>query len=656
MAWIVPLRCALLCGVVLHILCMHANGDAYDDKCNEIIAQAQASARFHNADDVDKAEKAANAAQDAFDAAKKMQPDEPQAYANMAVFKYNTNSFDESLELWALAKARIESTNVQMHQMINSKVKDCHFGKASMARDAAYAEGQGNITEAIEWGLQQLQLKPSPTIKRDVATMMMMKSEVATEDALTAHKLLTEATQEYFRGWLSGQAANGVSCSKQGSVLFTEWTGVRLPKGSLAAHLGPVDNYALVKIPTINGANTKHARVVYEDPLTLHAKLPNVAICGNDGVLTSIPGSTKSCWVQLRSPGVFTDLAANVQLVSLWSMGAPPMTILTPNEVKSLPVPLVWHNPLNLPNNGQTTTAVQKLDKAISLVSMATRSYYHWVTEALARLVGALHWDLLEDPDMRIIVPADDTSNRFISQYMNLLDIPKDRLVLYNTKANNDERIHVKELHNIEWTRVKSTPDPMQYSHCLVPKFLLNQVRSAVMQKLTPTPLAEILSKADVVTADSSLPLVVVASRQQEKMRILEEEAELISKLTQNLRGAANLLVFVSSDWTIAQAISIFSQAKVVIGVHGGALANTVFCQTGTTVMEIGFRSALTQHYQHIAAAQGLRYTKIRLAADEGGVGRHTVRFPSTDTIPTVVAAVKAEVQRFKPQEHKDEL
>jgi hypothetical protein len=111
---------------------------------------------------------------------------------------------------------------------------------------------------------------------------------------------------------------------------------------------------------------------------------------------------------------------------------------------------------------------IQDVLEAVSVVSMATRSYYHWVMEALGRLLVAgpllkqkevrlgveecyrvsVYFQcpsahvlfvscLCLEQDMKLIVPEDNTGNKFIDQFLALLSdrVDESRLLRYNTKA-----------------------------------------------------------------------------------------------------------------------------------------------------------------------------------------------------------------------------
>ena len=92
-----------------------------------------------------------------------------------------------------------------------------------------------------------------------------------------------------------------------------------------------------------------------------------------------------------------------------------------------------------------------------------------------------------------------------------------------------------------------------------------------------------------------------------------------------------------------ADAIALFARAAVVIGVHGGALANLVACGEGvTTVLEIGFRSRFTRHYAAASAALGLQYVLIELELPLYGQGVAAAEVTLSETGVDAVARYTA--------------
>jgi predicted O-methyltransferase YrrM len=59
------------------------------------------------------------------------------------------------------------------------------------------------------------------------------------------------------------------------------------------------------------------------------------------------------------------------------------------------------------------------------------------------------------------------------------------------------------------------------------------------------------------------------------------------------------------------EQIALFSQAEIVIGLHGAGLANIVFCKRGTLIIEISSREYGTGSYSTMARSQELEYALI---------------------------------------------
>ena len=127
------------------------------------------------------------------------------------------------------------------------------------------------------------------------------------------------------------------------------------------------------------------------------------------------------------------------------------------------------------------------------------------------------------------------------------------------------------------------------------------------------------------------------------------------------LRAAAKLadVDFVDFDGgksSVEEAVALFSRATAVVGLHGGPLANTLFCTDGTLLLELAFASPFTSHYAHAASALGLAYSAVQLEPDERGVGAYALRLPD-GALDAVVARVEGHL-RFAKSHHPlhDEL
>ena len=88
---------------LLALLVLTPGGTAapsYEQLCDEMIQISQRAAAQHNSGDEAAAAGSVEEALFTFDAARALQPAEPQAYLNAAVFLGNINRMEESLELW----------------------------------------------------------------------------------------------------------------------------------------------------------------------------------------------------------------------------------------------------------------------------------------------------------------------------------------------------------------------------------------------------------------------------------------------------------------------------------------------------------------------------------------------------------------------------
>ena len=101
-------------------------------------------------------------------------------------------------------------------------------------------------------------------------------------------------------------------------------------------------------------------------------------------------------------------------------------------------------------------------------------------------------------------------------------------------------------------------------------------------------------------------------SREKAKRRRVANETELWVEL-----AAHGFVKLHLEELTWAQQITAFRAAKVIVAPHGAGLANLVFCQPGTKVIELFHRSYVSPLYWQLAALKGLDYRPIVPAGDE---------------------------------------
>jgi len=101
-------------------------------------------------------------------------------------------------------------------------------------------------------------------------------------------------------------------------------------------------------------------------------------------------------------------------------------------------------------------------------------------------------------------------------------------------------------------------------------------------------------------------------SREKAKRRRVANESELWAELSPH--GFVKLHL---EELTWAQQITAFRAAKVIVAPHGAGLANLVFCQPGTKVIELLHRSYVNPCYWQLAALKGLDYRPVVPAGDK---------------------------------------
>lgn len=104
----------------------------------------------------------------------------------------------------------------------------------------------------------------------------------------------------------------------------------------------------------------------------------------------------------------------------------------------------------------------------------------------------------------------------------------------------------------------------------------------------------------------------IYISREKARRRQVANEPELWAALAS--RGFVKLHL---EDLTWPQQMAAFHGAKVIVSPHGAGLANLVFCQAGTRVIECFHRSYVNGCFWRIAALCGLDYRPLVSAGPE---------------------------------------
>ncbi len=125
-----------------------------------------------------------------------------------------------------------------------------------------------------------------------------------------------------------------------------------------------------------------------------------------------------------------------------------------------------------------------------------------------------------------------------------------------------------------------------------------------------------ILDLADLMRAAAPPrgPARIFVSRRDAGQRPLRNEAEI-----EALCVARGYVSVTMSGMTVADQVSLFGGARSVVGLHGAALANLLFCRPGAAVLELLMDRYVNFCFRRLAARAGLRYGCILGVTDPGG-------------------------------------
>lgn len=202
-------------------------------------------------------------------------------------------------------------------------------------------------------------------------------------------------------------------------------------------------------------------------------------------------------------------------------------------------------------------------------------NYFHWLWQGLPRF--ALYASRHREIDHWIVPPSD---RPYIVETLAALGIPKERMIAAKPRTYVCERLVVAS-------------QPMVASYDDAPAFPGKYLRDLVPAH----------PSAQLAEGSPSRPKRFLVVRGAVKARQLLNESEVAEQLKP--------LGFVSLSMdglSVAQQAALFHEAEAIVGVHGAALANLVFCRPGCKVIELLPRNWPSPLYGRLATALGLDY------------------------------------------------
>jgi hypothetical protein len=264
-------------------------------------------------------------------------------------------------------------------------------------------------------------------------------------------------------------------------------------------------------------------------------------------------------------------------------------------------------------------------------MQIAPKNFYHWVTQCMSRLVFLM--PLLERKvgDRVVLIVPD---KKFVRETMSALSIDPQRV--HFRVPERPPIVYAETLYTVDWRGWGGTA-ASDGTEFLAPRAGLVRVRRMFSQLQLGLP-----SRKNAARGDAQ-PVVIYCSRflagnTTGWKRKAVNEAQLVAAMEGALRGSGMVLrVFHGFGTPILDAAALFGRARVVIGVHGGSLANIVFCKEGSSVIEIALPELQYRMYLHMAMALGLHYHML-IHLPEGAFHSEV----SVDTSAVVIALQEA--------------
>lgn len=206
----------------------------------------------------------------------------------------------------------------------------------------------------------------------------------------------------------------------------------------------------------------------------------------------------------------------------------------------------------------------EKIEKAVWIIDNWSEGYFHWLTDALPRLIAASN----SIKEHVIILPIEYKKQNYISESLNLLGFKY--------------RFYHKKLFVQELLLPSHTAPTGNYN-----KNIINQLRTKFLKQNTLTAHRRIFISRD----------------KAQKRKIVNSEAVNALLLSNHFE------IHYFEDYSFSQQVEIMMQTKTLVALHGAGLTNMLFMPEQGAVLEL--RNDNDSHnncYYTLASELNLRY------------------------------------------------
>eukprot|EP00050_Salpingoeca_kvevrii_P007894 m.299348 g.299348 ORF g.299348 m.299348 type:complete len:751 (+) comp14108_c0_seq1:1024-3276(+) len=218
-------------------------------------------------------------------------------------------------------------------------------------------------------------------------------------------------------------------------------------------------------------------------------------------------------------------------------------------------------------------------------------NYYHFTAEALPKLMALEKAGFfVAHPNLKLIVPPVN----WIAELLTVVGFPPASIVI-DTDASS---FHAKVVHAVDFRYPGKSGISSVSRLSVAPSFLLKHTRTRLAPTLALNERTLLVYAPRLVRSAQR-----TAAREEDLRAVIQETVERSGKLQFHLHQFA-LGVYPS----VEEQIHTFARARVVVGFHGGSMANLLWCAPGTVVVEFPLVPLQPTEFATMAAALDLEY------------------------------------------------
>jgi hypothetical protein len=245
---------------------------------------------------------------------------------------------------------------------------------------------------------------------------------------------------------------------------------------------------------------------------------------------------------------------------------------------------ILLHHNLKIPVHRWKVYDLKAVDTVWTVLQHNSWVFYHWLVEQLPKVYLIIH--NYPEPKIPIIVP----NKPFVRDSLKDIDWP----FIYMTDT---ESFYVNHLKVIDWPTIDTSGQVLAKEY-LPPSYAIDILRSNLRLTRGQSKYVVWLSRKHVSVKNN---------------RNIQNEDLVLENLVKTCPGY-EVLNFIPENYSIEQTKDIFSQAKIVVGVHGGAFSNIVYCSGDTSVIEFTMLEEYYRYYfKYLSDLCKLKYYEIQL-------------------------------------------